>query len=62
MNSGSLMTLAVETRIGKKFAIYLPKAVVNALSLKEGEKLLKAASKFVKTITYKDLESRLIQG
>jgi len=34
------MNLTVETRVGKKFAIYLPKAVVNALGLKEGEKVL----------------------
>jgi AbrB family looped-hinge helix DNA binding protein len=34
------MTLTVETRVGKKFAIYLPKAVVKALGLKEGEKVL----------------------
>jgi AbrB family looped-hinge helix DNA binding protein len=30
----------VKTRIGKKFAIYLPKAVVKGLSLTEGEKVL----------------------
>jgi predicted nucleic acid-binding protein len=35
---------------------------IEAILVTEDEKLLKAASKFVKTITYKDLESRLIQG
>lgn len=34
------MSLTVETKIGKKFAIYLPKAVVKALGLTEGEKVL----------------------
>lgn len=34
------MALTVEARIGKKFAIYLPKAVVKALGLTEGEKVL----------------------
>ncbi len=34
------MSLTVETKIGKKYAIYLPKAIVNALSLEEGEKVL----------------------
>jgi AbrB family looped-hinge helix DNA binding protein len=34
------MNLTMETRVGKKFTIYLPKAVVNALGLKEGEKVL----------------------
>jgi len=31
------MNLTIEARIGKKYAIYLPKAVVEALHLKEGE-------------------------
>jgi predicted nucleic acid-binding protein len=35
---------------------------MEAILVTEDEKLLKAASKFVKTITYADLESRLIQG
>jgi len=30
----------LEARIGKKYAIYLPKAVVEAIGLKEGEKVL----------------------
>ena len=34
------MSLSVETRIGKKHTIYLPKAVVEATGLKEGEKVL----------------------
>lgn len=34
------MTLTVETNVGKKFAIYLPKTVVKALNLKEGGKIL----------------------
>jgi len=29
----------VETRIGKKYAIYLPRAIVKALNLKEGDKI-----------------------
>lgn len=34
------MCLVVEARIGKKYTIYLPKVVVKALGLKEGEKVL----------------------
>ncbi|MCD6529553.1 AbrB/MazE/SpoVT family DNA-binding domain-containing protein [Candidatus Bathyarchaeota archaeon] len=34
------MSLVIETRIGKKYTLYLPKAVVKALNLKEGEKVL----------------------
>lgn len=34
------MGLSVESRVGKKHAIYLPKAVVEATGLKEGEKIL----------------------
>jgi AbrB family looped-hinge helix DNA binding protein len=34
------MTLIMEARIGKKYAIYLPKAIIEALGLKEGEKVL----------------------
>jgi len=34
------VTLTIETFIGKKYAIYLPKAVVKALNLKEGERVL----------------------
>lgn len=33
------MTVAFETRIGKKYTIYLPKAVVKILALKEGQKI-----------------------
>jgi len=34
------MNLTIETFIGKKYAIYLPKAIVKALNLKEGERVL----------------------
>jgi len=34
------LTLTVETRVGKKYAIYLPKAIVKALNLAEGERVL----------------------
>ncbi len=34
------MSLTVEARVGKKYAIYLPKAVVEATGLKEGERVL----------------------
>jgi AbrB family looped-hinge helix DNA binding protein len=34
------VTLTVETSVGKKYAVYLPKAVVKALNLKEGGKIL----------------------
>lgn len=34
------MSLTVETLIGKKYAIYIPKAIVKALNLKEGERVL----------------------
>jgi AbrB family looped-hinge helix DNA binding protein len=34
------MSLTVETFIGKKYAIYIPKAIVKALNLKEGERVL----------------------
>lgn len=34
------MDLAVEARVGKKHAIYLPKAVVEATGLREGERVL----------------------
>lgn len=37
MNKASL---AVKTSIGKKYTIYLPKAVVKALNLREGEKII----------------------
>ena len=30
----------VEAKIGKKFAVYLPKSVVEALDLKEGDRVL----------------------
>lgn len=49
------MTLTVETRIGKKFAIYLPKSIVKALGLTEGEKiLLKVAGNTIILETLKD--------
>jgi len=34
------MTLTVEARVGKKYAVYLPKAVVEAAGLREGDQLL----------------------
>jgi AbrB family looped-hinge helix DNA binding protein len=34
------MSLTIETFIGKKYAIYIPKAIVKALNLKEGERVL----------------------
>jgi AbrB family looped-hinge helix DNA binding protein len=34
------LTLIIESRIGKKYAVYLPKLVVEALNLKEGSKIL----------------------
>ena len=34
------MSLSVETRVGKKHTVYLPKAVVEATGLKEGDKVL----------------------
>lgn len=33
------MSLTLQTRIGKKYAIYIPKAVVKTLGLKEGQKI-----------------------
>jgi len=33
------MSLSINTRIGKKYAIYLPKVIVEALNLKEGDKI-----------------------
>ena len=34
------MSLTIQTIIGKKYAIYLPRAVVEALDLREGERVL----------------------
>lgn len=34
------MSLIVKARVGKKYAIYLPKAVVEAVGLSEGERVL----------------------
>lgn len=34
------MSLIIKSVIGKKYAIYLPKAVVKALNLREGERVL----------------------
>jgi len=34
------MSLTIETRVGKKYTIYLPKAVVKAVGLKEGDRVL----------------------
>ena len=33
------MSLEVSARIGKKFALYLPKSVVDLLKIKEGDKV-----------------------
>jgi len=32
------MSLTVEAKVGKKYAIYLPKTIVEAAGLKEGRK------------------------
>lgn len=34
------MSLKMEVRVGKRYAIYLPKSVVEVLGLKEGERIL----------------------
>ncbi|HDJ89686.1 MAG TPA: AbrB/MazE/SpoVT family DNA-binding domain-containing protein [Thermoprotei archaeon] len=34
------MSLTIETFIGKKYAIYLPKKIVKLLNLKEGDKIV----------------------
>jgi len=34
------VSLIVETRIGKKYTVYLPKAVVEAVGIREGQKVL----------------------
>ncbi len=34
------MNQRIEVRIGKRYAIYLPKAVVKALGLREGDKVV----------------------
>ncbi|MGQ9513948.1 MAG: AbrB/MazE/SpoVT family DNA-binding domain-containing protein [Thermoproteota archaeon] len=34
------MSLTMEARVGKKYAIYLPRAAVEALDLREGEMVL----------------------
>ncbi|MBS7622444.1 AbrB/MazE/SpoVT family DNA-binding domain-containing protein [Candidatus Bathyarchaeota archaeon] len=34
------LSLTIQTIIGKKYAVYLPRAVVKALGLREGEKVL----------------------
>ena len=44
------MSLVIKARIGKKYAIYLPKAVVKARDLKEGEKVLLRVSGHTLTI------------
>lgn len=38
------MSLTVKSRIGKKHTIYLPKRIVEALDIKEGQKILLDAS------------------
>ncbi len=39
------MSLNIEVRVGKKYAIYLPKSVVEVAGIKEGDRLLLRASK-----------------
>ncbi len=34
------MSLTIQVTVGKKYAIYLPKAIVRALNLEEGAKVL----------------------
>ncbi|MFP3984610.1 MAG: AbrB/MazE/SpoVT family DNA-binding domain-containing protein [Candidatus Bathyarchaeia archaeon] len=34
------MSLTMEARVGKKYTIYLPKAIVEATGIREGEKVL----------------------
>ena len=34
------LSLTVQVKVGKKYAIYLPRAIVRALNLKEGGKVL----------------------
>ena len=34
------MSLTVEARVGRKYAVYLPKAIVEAIGISEGEKVL----------------------
>ncbi|MGQ9543706.1 MAG: AbrB/MazE/SpoVT family DNA-binding domain-containing protein [Candidatus Bathyarchaeia archaeon] len=49
------LSLTIRTIIGKKYAIYLPKAVVEALGLKEGERvLLRVAGKTLVLEAIKD--------
>jgi len=38
------LDLTIESRVGKKYAIYLPKVMVKALNLKEGGKILLSLS------------------
>lgn len=38
------MTLTVKSRVGKKHAIYLPKRIVEALDITEGQKILLEAT------------------
>ncbi|MCX8183258.1 MAG: AbrB/MazE/SpoVT family DNA-binding domain-containing protein, partial [Crenarchaeota archaeon] len=34
------MSLTIETRVGKKYAIYLPKAIAKAVGVKEGDRVM----------------------
>ena len=36
--------MTIEARVGKKYAIYLPKAIVKALGLREGERVFLTVS------------------
>ena len=38
------MNLKISSRVGKKYAVYLPKIVVRALGLKEGDKIVLTVS------------------
>jgi AbrB family looped-hinge helix DNA binding protein len=41
-----ILSLVIQARVGKKYALYLPKAIVKALSIKEGGKVqLKVAGR-----------------
>jgi bifunctional DNA-binding transcriptional regulator/antitoxin component of YhaV-PrlF toxin-antitoxin module len=50
-----ILSQVIQARVGKKYALYLPKAIVRALSIKEGGKvLLKVAGRSVILETLQD--------
>jgi bifunctional DNA-binding transcriptional regulator/antitoxin component of YhaV-PrlF toxin-antitoxin module len=49
-----MLSLTIEAKVGKKYALYLPKAVVKALSLKEGGRVLLRVSG--RTVTVESLQ------